>query len=173
MFSLLAQILLLFAVFFGASCGDLPSPSPVSEAEGNAIKAELEGRSFRQFEESLDSDPRKGVIIDFTVPVSLWAQYAEGEHAVYEWEIVADSYRVEKHGGASTITIHFVEPRSMQLFPTACENCIATDGVSISVRNVFDEGRIQFRLNDPEGVLPSPFPVFGSWTSFREDEYFD
>ena len=29
---------------------------------------------------------------------------------------------------------------------------------------------IAFRLNDPQGVLPPPFPVFGTWTQFDEDE---
>ena len=40
-------------------------------------------------------------------------------------------------------------------------------GVSVSVRNVFDPDRIAFRLNDPDGVLPLPFPVFARWTEFR------
>ena len=31
----------------------------------------------------------------------------------------------------------------------------------------------RFKLNDPDKRLPSPFPVFKSWTKFREDEYFD
>ena len=37
---------------------------------------------------------------------------------------------------------------------------------------MFDEGRIAFRLNDPEGVLPEPFPIFGSWTVFEEVVWF-
>ncbi|WP_419165155.1 hypothetical protein [Candidatus Palauibacter sp.] len=42
-----------------------------------------------------------------------------------------------------------------------------------AVRDVFDEEWIRFRVNDPDGALPSPFPVFTSWTRFREDEIFD
>ena len=173
MFALVAQVLLVFALFFGATCGDLGSSRPVTGSEDSRIRAELAGRSFRQFEDSVDSNPRKGVIINFTGPVGLWAQYAEDGHAVDEWEIVADDYRIEEQNGESTITVHFMEPRSKQQFPTVCDDCIPTDGVSVSIRNVFDEERIAFRVNDPVGMLPSPFPVFGSWTKFREDEYFD
>ena len=71
------------------------------------------------------------------------------------------------------MTITFVGPVTRQQFPEACEDCIGTSGVTISIRDVFDAERISFRVNDPEGVLPSPFPVFGSWTRFEEDEYFD
>ena len=173
MFSLLAMFLLVFGLFFSASCGDLGPAQPVTGDEDSRIRSVLEGRSFRQFVEHVDSDPRKGVIVDFTGGVGIWAQYAEGGYAVDEWEILADWYRIEKHGDASRITVHFVGPRSVQQFPSACEDCIPTEGVSVSIRNVFDEESIQFRINDPGGALPSPFPVFDSWTSFREDEYID
>ena len=72
--------------------------------------------------------------------------------------------------GGSAVTIHLIGPRSRQQLPVACEDCIATTGVSVSIRDVFDPERIAFRLNDPQGVLPPPFPVFDSWTRFREDE---
>ena len=90
-----------------------------------------------------------------------------------EWEIFAEDYRIEGRGDGSEITIHLVQPRSRQTFPTECEDCIPTDNVSLSVRNVFDSERISFKLNDPDRGLPLPFPVFHSWTTFSEDEYFE
>ena len=62
---------------------------------------------------------------------------------------------------------------SEQQFPRRCTDCIPTAGVSISIKNVFDSDDIEFRINDPNNVLPLPFPVFGSWTRFNEDEYFE
>ena len=113
---------------------------------------------------------RKGVVIDFFGPLRLWAQYSEGSQALQEWEIASGEYRIEGDGGSSEFTIYFDESRSTQGLPTRCDNCIQTAGFSISVRDVFDSDRVSFRLNDPDGVLPPPFPVFGSWTKFREDE---
>ena len=69
------------------------------------------------------------------------------------------------------VTLYPVAPRTLQQFPTECSACIDVTGVSVSVRNVFDPDRIAFRLNDPDGVLPLPFPVFARWTDFREDEW--
>ena len=50
---------------------------------------------------------------------------------------------------------------------------IETAGISISIRNLFNSEKIQFKLNDPDSSLPTPFPVFESWTSFSEDEHFE
>ena len=161
------------AILSALACDSRPPSEPVSGEDAARIKAELEGRSFRQFEPSRDGDPRKGVILDFFGPVSIWAQYAEGDHAVNEWEIYVDDYRIEGHGDGSEITIHLEQPRSRQTFPTECEDCIPTDNVSISIRNVFDSESISFKLNDPDGSLPLPFPVFYSWTNFIEDEYLE
>ena len=165
---------LTLALFAAWSCGpttpDQPVGEPVSGAEAARIKAELLDRSFRQFEPSKDASPRKGVILDFFGPVSIWAQYAEDARAVNEWEIVSDGYRIKQQGGSSEITIYLDQPRSMQTLPTRCDGCVSTGGVSISIRDVFDSAKISFRLNDPEGVLPPPFPVFRSWTRFTEDE---
>ena len=111
------------------------------------------------------------MILDFFGPLSVWAQYAEGGHALNEWEIVADDYRVERAGYGEMVTLYPVAPRTRQQFPTECVGCIDVTGVSVSVRNVFDPDRIAFRLNDPDGVLPVPFPVFAQWTQFREDEW--
>ena len=156
-----------------SSCGSETPAEPVTGEEEARIKAELEDRSFRQFEPSRDASPRKGVILDFFGPISIWAQYAEGDWAVNEWEIYSDDYRIERRGGSSEITIYLDQPRSMQTIPDRCDDCIPTSGVSISVRDVFDSDRISFKLNDPNGNLPRPFPVFESWTRFSEDEYFE
>ena len=168
---------LLFAVTFAllaALACDAASPAgPVSGEEETRIKAELQDRSFRQFEHSRDADRRKGVILDFFGPISIWAQNAEDGRAVNEWEILSDDYRIEGDGSGSEITIYLDRPRSAQTFPTECDDCIPTDNVSISIRNVLKSDNISFKLNDPDGNLPSPFPVFQSWTKFTENEYMD
>ena len=79
--------------------------------------------------------------------------------------------KFEKNG--SEHRIYFEAPRSTQILPTPCDNCIGTSGVSISIRNLFDSEKIQFKLNIDNDDLPRPFPVFESWTKFKEDEYFD
>jgi hypothetical protein len=128
---------------------------------------ELEGRSFRQFDPSVDGRPRKAVVLDFSNGISLWAQYAEDVPS-HEWEIYSKGVLVEVYGNVATFTM--VDPRSRQLFPSECESCIPTGGVSVSVRDILRGDEITFRLNDPQGILPPPFPVFGTWTSFDEDE---
>lgn len=144
---------------------------PVSGEEEQLVKAALKNRSFRQFDPSKDANKRKGVILDFFSGVSLWAQYAEGNTALSEWEILADDYRVEKAG--SEYRIYFDAPRSVQILPTQCDNCIETSGISISIQNLFDEEKIRFKLNIDNDNFPQPFPLFESWTKFKEDEYFD
>ena len=155
------------AIFF--SC--LNPLQPVDRVQEQKIKAELEGRSFRQFDPSKDANKRKGVIIDFFDGVELWAQYAEGQTALNEWEISAEDYRIEKAG--SEYRIYFQAPRSEQILPTQCNNCIETSGISISIRNLFDSEKMRFKLNISNDDFPRPFPVFKSWTKFIEDEYFD
>ena len=155
----------------GVACVELVSSDPLTASEVAAVKAELADRSFRRFEPHVDGDPRKGVILDFFGPLSLWAQYAERGHALNEWEIVADDYRVERAGSGQVMTLYPVAARAVQQLPTECRGCIDVTGVSVSVRNAFDSDRIAFRLNDPDGVLPLPFPVFTQWTEFREDEW--
>ena len=164
---------LTFVILAALGCEASPPSAPVTGEEEATIKAELQDRSFRQFERSRDGNPRKVVILDFFGPVGIWAQYAEGEQAVNEWEISADDYRIEGNGDGSEVTIYLEQPRSEQTFPTPCDDCILTENVSISIRNVFDSDSIRFKMNDPDGSLPLPFPVFHSWTTFSEDEYFD
>ena len=161
---------LVFALVAAASCGAPAPPQPVIGEEAARIKAELNGRSFRQFEPTVDASPRKGVILDFFGAIGIWGQYAEDGYAVSEWEISSDNYRIERRS-SSEIALYPEQPVSMQTIPTRCDNCIGTEGVSISIRDVFDSAKISFKLNDPHGVLPSPFPVFESWTRFSEDEY--
>ena len=172
-YAALMSISLVLTLLIWSACGEGPF-HPVSETEEDKIKMTLEDRSFRQFDpDDIDATPRKGVILDFFDGIRLWAQYAEGDHAINEWEIFASDYRVEKAENDSEIKIYFTEPSSMRTLPNQCEDCIETSGISISVRDVFDSDKIRFKLNAPDKRLPSPFPVFQSWTKFREDEYFD
>lgn len=148
---------------------------PVDDEEEVRVKTELQDRSFRQFAPSKDALKRKGVILDFfdndRQIIHLWAQYAEGDTALNEWEIIAKAYRVEK--GGSEYRLYFESPSSHQNLPNTCDDCIETEGVSISVRNLFDHDKIEFRINDKNEILPLPFPIFNTWTKFSEDEYFD
>ena len=138
------------------------------------VRNELRGRSFRQFDPGKDADRRRAVILGFDGPaIQLWAQYSEGGYAIDEWQVIAEDFRVKWDPRGSEATIHFENPRYIQTFPEPCEDCVAVSGFSISIRNVFDRDRIAFRLNDPGGALPSPFPVFELWTRFNEDEIFD
>ena len=172
-YAALMSLGLVCTLFIWGSCGEGPF-HPVSETEEEKIKMTLRDRSFRQFDpDDIDASPRKAVILDFFDGIRLWAQYAEGKYAINEWEIFAADYRVEKAESGSEIKIYFIEPSSERILPTRCANCIETAGISISIRHVFDSKKISFKLNDPDKSLPSPFPVFKSWTKFREDEYFD
>ena len=163
----------VFILLIWSSCGEGPF-HPVSETEEKEIKMALKDRSFRQFDpDDIDASPRKAVVLGFFDGVRLWAQYAEGDYAINEWEIFAADYRVEQAENGSEIKIYFTEPSSERTLPNQCEDCIETSRISISIRDVFDSEKISFKLNDPDKRLPSPFPVFKSWTKFREDEYFD
>ncbi len=162
--------ILTFTCLILSSCANSPL-QPISSEEEQKVKAELDDRSFRQFDPSKDAEKRKAVILDFFNGVSLWAQYAEGPYAINEWEILADDYRVEKAG--SEYRIYFEAPRSQQILPTECENCVETTGISISIQNPFDSEKIRFKLNIDNDNFPRPFPIFESWTKFNEDEYFE
>ena len=62
------------------------------------------------------------------------------------------------------------------MLPTRCDDCILNVGVSISIKEVFDNSKIWFKLNDRNGILLPPFPVFelgrdsqrtGTWSGRR------
>ena len=178
----LTPIILIFVLFIASSCGSDGPFQPVAEEEEERIKEALDDRSFRQFAPSKDASPRKGVILDFFDGIRIWAQYSKNGHAVNEWEIAAQDYRLLKIGNDLRIgrgghdpefMIYFDNPRSTQQFPTKCENCIEVSEFSISIRDLLDSNKISFKLNNPNSKLPLPFPVFESWTRFEEDEYFD
>ena len=172
-YAALMSIGFVLTLFIWSSCGEGPF-HPVSETEEAEIKMVLKNRSFRQFDpDDIDASPRKAVVLDFFDGIRLWAQYAEGNRAINEWEIFAADYRIEKAEDDSEIKIYFTEPSSERTLPTRCEDCIETSEISISIRDVFNSEKISFKLNNPDDRLPSPFPVFKSWTKFREDEYFD
>jgi len=180
----------LAVVMVLAGCGDDSRPAdgepmepleppepvePVEPVDRQALEdaaAELEGRSFRQFEPSVDAARRKGVILDFHDGISIWAQYAEDGYAIDEWEIRADSYRVESTADGSGIVLIPEDVTSERELPDRCSDCIPSTGVSVSVTDVLDSDKIAFRIDDPGNVLPSPFPVFTTWTRFSEDEIF-
>ena len=168
------QFLIMLTVVFLSACA---SPlEPVDSAEEEKVKSELHDRSFRQFDPEKDASKRKAVIIDFFDDtegniIRLWAQYAEGDYALKEWEIFAKDYSVKK--GGSEYRLYFEKPNSYQNLPSKCNDCIETKGISISIRNLYNEEKIQFKINDENKSLPAPFPVFKSWTKFNEDEYFD
>ena len=173
--ALLASLLVLAACSVGSADHSRIDRSQVAaEAEWNAaVRDELQDRSFRQFHPSKDGNPRKAVILDFSNGIGLWAQYAQDGHAINEWEIWAESYSIEGEPGDTMFTVFFDNPSTRQEFPAPCDGCIETEGISLSIRDVFSSDKIAFRLDDPERVLPLPFPVFRSWTKFEEDEYFD
>ena len=165
----LMSFILIFACLLISSCAN--PLAPVSSEEEARIKAALKNRSFRQFDPSVDANKRKGVILDFFNGIELWAQYSEGRTALSEWSITAQDYHIEK--GGSEYRIYFKKPSSEQILPTQCYNCLETSGISISVRDPFDSEKIRFKLNIGNDNFPRPFPIFESWTKFKEDEYFD
>ncbi len=170
--------LLIGLVLVAWACGDSKPTEPVLPVIGQEterVKSALRGRSFRNFDPSVDAPERKAVILDFfesgDQTFGLWAQYALNERALAEWEVTAADYRVEKSG--SEYRLIPVEPISMRSLPTSCEDCITVSGLSISVRNLLNGGNIQFKLNNAGNQLPTPFPVFEGWSAWSEDEYFD
>lgn len=161
----------LVLLFMASSCTQATPLLPASEGDRLEIMTTLEDRSFRKFDPSVDADRRKGVILDFSEPVSIWAQHAIGEYAVDEWEIVAHDYRIRRSSDFSEVVIHLEDAASRRLLPEECTDCIPTAGVSISIKDIFRRESTRFRINDPHNALPSPFPLFETWTEFPEDEY--
>lgn len=167
----LISSMVLVTVLAVSSCGYESMFRPVSMDHGEAIKRALEGRSFRQFDPRVEATPRKAVILHFFDHIRLWAQYADDNQLINEWKIEADDYRIETAVDGTEIKLYFIDPVSERMLPDPCKICIDTLGISISVRDVFDSEKISFKVNDPNRILPSPFPVFKSWTRFNEDEF--
>ena len=167
---MLIPILAAFPLLLALSCSGSP-PGYLPAMEEARHKEKLHNRSFRRFDPSRDADMRRAVILEFFDGITLWAQYAEGEYAEKEWKISAKDYRILK-GSGSEYEFLFLDPRTRQQIPTECQDCIEISGVSVSVRGL-DDGAIAFKINDPEGNLPLPFPVFNRWARFPEDEYFE
>lgn len=173
-----AHLLLLCGLLAYTACDDSGPTEPVLpaiEREAQRVKSELANRSFRRFHPSRDAPERKAVIIDFFASenqvIGLWAQYGLNDAALAEWEVSAGDYSVEKSG--SEYTLVPIDPSSSRSLPAPCENCIPVSGLSISVRNLFNGGNIQFKLNNAGNRLPLPFPIFDEWSTWSEDEYFD
>ncbi len=168
----------LAATFVGCDqddSGDVPEglkQSSIEEIE-EEILGVLSGRSFRQFDPSVDASTRKGVILDFHDGIKVWAQYAAGNRAINEWELIATDYSVEWNDRFSEITITLNKTKMVQGLPTKCDDCIQVTGFSILIRDLFNDEKLSFKLNGPRDVLPPPFPIFTSWTRFNEDEYVD
>ena len=163
--------LMVIVLLVASSCNRAAPLSIASEGDRLEIMATLQDRSYRRFEPDIDAERRKGVILDFSGGVNLWAQYAVGDFAVDEWEIAARKYRIDRSSDFSEVIIHLEGASSRRTLPEECTDCIPTTGVSISIRDVFEGEDTRFRINDPHGALPSPFPLFESWTEFPEDEY--
>ena len=94
----LTPIFLISVLLLSSSCGSDGPFQPVGQDEGEQIKEALNNRSFRQFVPSKDASPRKAVILDFFDGIRVWAQYSKNGHAVNEWEIAAQDYRILKIG---------------------------------------------------------------------------
>ena len=153
-----------------------PTSSGMSTTEQNmaeSVMAVLDGRSFRILEPHKNASPRKALVIDFFDGASVWAQYAEDGHAVDEWEIAAQDTEVVYNTLTQEAVILLVNPRTQQQFPYECMDCLNTNFFSISVLNPFDAETIGFKINDPTGSLPSPFPMAERWTRFQEDIYYE
>ncbi|MCY3711968.1 MAG: hypothetical protein OXH02_01625 [Gemmatimonadetes bacterium] len=173
-----AHLLLLCGLLAATACDDAGPTKPVLpaiEREAQRVTSALENRSFRRFHPSRDAPERRAVIIDFFASedqaIGLWAQYGLNDTALVEWEVSAGDYSVEKSG--SVYTLVPIKPSSSRSLPEPCEDCIPVSGLSISVRNLFNGGNIQFKLNNAGNRLPLPFPVFSEWSAWSEDEYFD
>ena len=143
---------------------------PLSAEEAEHVKTALNKRSFRQFDPALDARKRKAIVLDFSDGIQLYAQYTEDKTALNEWEISAKEDHIEKAG--TVYRLHCKDPRVIQILPKQPDKQIQIRNLSISIRNLFDKQTIQFKLNPGANRFPLPFPVFESWTRFREPKVF-
>ncbi len=145
---------------------------PTSAENADRIKLLMNNRSFRQFSPGVDASPRKGVVISFfsreDSKLSLWAQFAEGNVAISEWEIKATAYEVLKNRDSEIYKFKFKGITTEQMLPNKCADCIPVDTISLLVQNPSDAEQIRFRI-ETNADLPSPYPIFTSWTKFSED----
>ena len=162
--------LLALIVLFAVSCSPT-MPVPLSATEATALTEDLKDRSFVHFDPSSRSDKRSSVTIDFFHGLSLFGQYAEDDHAVYAWGIGSQEYSISRTG-PDEYTLLFTDPIPWQELPTPCGDCIDPSGVSIAVKGL-ESGPVAFKVHDPDGQLPPPFPMLADWTAFGEDQYFD
>lgn len=78
-------LLASFLVLAACCVGDPPPEQSRMDQEWKAaVREELGGRSYRQFQPARDGDPRKSVILDFSDGIRLRAQYAPDDHALNE-----------------------------------------------------------------------------------------
>ena len=141
----------------------------VSLQKAAEVTSHLDGRVFRQFDPSSTAARRKGIVIDFNGGLGLEARYAEGGETVDEWKVHGDYYWIEEAHGHPVYRFDFPDPTAQRLLPRGGDSVDAT-GLTILVRDYFKKDQIQFALLDSVGHLPSPFPVFGQWTRFVEDD---
>lgn len=143
----------------------------VSPGDAARITAHLDGRVFRQSDPSQNADTRKTITIDFNDGLSLRAQYTEGGNTVDDWRVWQDFYWMEKAHGEPVYRFDWLNPTVQSPFPEECEDCIERfSGLTVLVRDYFKKDEILFALWDSAGQVPSPLPVFESWTRFVEDE---
>ncbi len=147
--------------------------SPLSDAEQQEVWKSLKGRSFRQFGPTLDSDPRKGVIIEFgsgaDLSVKVWAQHASGGRAEHEWEIRSSEIELSKAAEAGIYKISMAELAAKSILG---DDEIEAEDFEFQVHVRKGRGETMFRFNS-DTELPLPFPLFEDWTKFREPQRFN
>lgn len=141
----------------------------VSPGDAARITAHLDGRVFRQSDPSRNAETRKTIVIDFNDGLSLRAQSTQGGNTVDDWRVWQDFYWMEKAHGEPVYRFEWLNPTVKRLLPEECDDCIDTSGLTVLVRDYFKKDEILFALWDSLGTVPSPLPVFESWTRFVED----
>ncbi len=146
----------------------------VSLQDAAQVTAHMESRVFWQFDGARDAEHRKGIELDFHSGLALRALYYRNGDLVDDWKVFHEYYWIEKAHGQPIYRFDFRNPTVQRTLPRECEDCIDTAGLIILVRDYGRKDKIQFSLADSladrDGRLPSPFPVFRSWTRFVEDD---